>query len=156
MGLCPPTRAFALKRSLLRWCGAEVGDNVRIVSSARFMLTGGLSVGDDTWIGHEVMIVGGDADVRIGARVDIAPRVTIATGTHAIGETCDRAAGPGRSHPVTIEDGVWIGAGATILGGVRVGAMSIVGACALVNRDVAPSNRVGGVPARPLARRGAP
>ncbi|ODV40667.1 hypothetical protein AWV79_05580 [Cupriavidus sp. UYMMa02A] len=63
MTLLPPTRCFPLKRLLLRWCGAEVGTNVRIASSARFYLTGRLVIGDDTWIGHDVLIAGGSADV---------------------------------------------------------------------------------------------
>ena len=83
-GLIPPTRCFRLKRSLLRWSGAKVGEDVRIVSSVRFLLTGRLSIGDGTWIGHEVLIVGGKADVTIGANVDIAARVSIVTGSHEL------------------------------------------------------------------------
>src|SRR5437588_481791 len=66
-GWLPPTRCFRIKRDLLRWAGAEVGENVQIVSSARFFLTGRLRIGDGTWIGHEVLMVGGEADVTIGA-----------------------------------------------------------------------------------------
>lgn len=132
----PATRFFMLKSSLLRWAGAKVGSNVRIVSSARFYLTGRLSIGSDTWIGHEVLIVGGSADVTIGKKVDIAPRVTLITGTHELSPNSERAAGTGYSLPIEIEDGVWIGAAATILGGVRIQQCSMVGAGALVRNDV--------------------
>jgi serine acetyltransferase len=47
-----------------------------------------------------------------------------------------------------VMDGVWIGAGATILGGVVVGQSSMIAAGAVVNRDVAAGAVVGGVPAR--------
>lgn len=146
----PPTRCFALKSALLRWAGATIGRNVRIVSSARFCLTGRLAIGDDTWIGHEVLIVGGDADVVIGSKVDIAPRVLLATGTHEFCTIVGRAAGKGYSLPITIEDGAWLCASSTILGGVTVGRCSIVAAGALVNRNVKQGSLSGGVPAREL------
>jgi acetyltransferase-like isoleucine patch superfamily enzyme len=149
-GLTPPTRCFGLKRVLLRWCGAEIGANVRIASSARFHLTGKLVIGDHTWVGHEVLVVGGDAEVTIGAKVDIAPRVMIVTGSHKLVGTPGRAAGKGYSLPVAIEDGAWLGAAAVILGGVTVGRCSVVAAGALVNRNVAPETMVAGVPARPV------
>lgn len=151
-GLLPPTRCFHIKRNLLRWAGALIGDNVRIVSSARFLLTGRLSIGDGTWIGHEVLIVGGDADVTIGARVDVAPRVSIITGSHERLGVEGRAAGKSFSQPIHIMDGAWIGAAATILGGVVVGANSIVAAGAVVRRDVPVGTVVGGVPARNISK----
>lgn len=150
MRLLPPTRCFALKRGLLRWCGATIGTNTRIVSSVRFQLTGALVIGNNTWIGHEVLIVGGDADVLIGAKVDVGPRVMIVTGSHEYSVASDRAAGRGFSSPTTIQDGAWLGARSTILGGVTIGRCSIVAAGALVNADVQPATLVGGVPARVL------
>lgn len=119
--LMPATRLFHVKRVLLRWAGAKVGKNVRIVSSARFHLNGKLEIGNNTWIGHEVLIVGGDADVLIGKDVDIAPRVNLITGTHKPFTITGKAAGEGYSLPITIEDGAWIGAASTILGGVTLG-----------------------------------
>ncbi len=51
-------------------------------------------------------------------------------------------------HPIVIEDDVWIGAKATILGGVTVGRGAIVAAGAVVAKDVEPYSIVGGVPAK--------
>lgn len=96
--LIPPTRGFALKRALLRWCGADVADDARIVSSARFHLGGALMIGRGAWIGHQVLMVGGEAAVTIGAEVDIAPRVTIVTGSHRRGAPGARAAGQASRH----------------------------------------------------------
>ena len=152
MSLIPPTRAFALKRALLRWAGADVGKNVRIVSSARFYLGGKLSIGDDTWIGHEVLIVGGEADVAIGARVNIAPRVTLVTGSHELFTSPTSAAGAGQSKQIVIRDGVWIGCGVTIIGGTTLGTCCVVGAGALVNQSVESKTLVAGVPARFVKR----
>lgn len=57
--LMPETRFFGLKASLLRWCGAKIGMNVRICSSASFYGCGELNIGDDVWIGHRTMICTG-------------------------------------------------------------------------------------------------
>jgi maltose O-acetyltransferase len=150
MDCLPSTRCFPVKRALLRWAGGVVGNGVGIVSSARFQLTGTLSIGNGTWIGHEVLIVGGEADVVIGSQVDLGPRVTLVTGTHDLWDEPGRAAGRGFSQPITIKDGAWIGAGATILGGVTVGERSMVAAGAVATHDVPADTVVGGVPARSL------
>jgi len=52
--------------------------------------------------------------------------------------------------PIAIDDGAWIGAGAIILPGVRVGTMAIVGAGSVVTRDVPPFTIVAGNPARAI------
>lgn len=147
-GILPQTRCYRLKRALLQWCGAEIGQNVRIVSSARFYVQGRLVIGEDVWIGHQVLVVGGTAEVRIGARVDIAPRVMLVTGTHALFSQSDRAAGPGYSQPITVEDGAWLGAGALVIGGITVGSRSMIAAGAVVTKSVAPCTVVAGVPAK--------
>ncbi|WP_417171784.1 DapH/DapD/GlmU-related protein, partial [Alistipes putredinis] len=51
---------------------------------------------------------------------------------------------------ILVEDDVWIGHGATILAGVRIGQGAIVAAGAVVNKDVPPYAIVGGVPAKIL------
>lgn len=134
-GLLPPTRFYRLKAGIWRAAGVDVSATARLVSSVRIWTSGPVSIGADTFLGHEVMIVGGDAPVRIGAKCDLAPRVLVVTGTHLDGGT-ERAAGPGISHPVSIGNGVWIGAAATVLGGVEIGEGTMIGACSLVNRSV--------------------
>ncbi|SAI89306.1 hypothetical protein MBBA_2465 [Methanoculleus bourgensis] len=56
----------------------------------------------------------------------------------------------GKIEPIIIDDDAWIGAGAIIMGGVRVHKCSIVGAGAVVTKDVPESTVVAGVPARPI------
>jgi acetyltransferase-like isoleucine patch superfamily enzyme len=146
----PQTRLFGLKRWLLRWAGVAVADNVRVVSSARIMIGGTLSIGTDTWVGHEVLIVGGGAAIEIGDYCDIAPRVTFLTGSHEIDRHGLHIAGKGYSLPILVENGCWICAGATILGGTRIGARSIVAAGAVVKGDFPAGSLIGGVPARTL------
>lgn len=57
-----------------------------------------------------------------------------------------------KSKDVVIEEDVWIGANATILAGVRIGRGAIVGACALVTKDVPPYTLVVGFPAKVVAK----
>lgn len=64
-------------------------------------------------------------------------------------ETFSHASPGGRStRPIVIEDKVWIGIGATVLPGVRIGYGAIVGANSVVTHDVPPMTVVGGNPAR--------
>jgi acetyltransferase-like isoleucine patch superfamily enzyme len=89
--------------------------------------------------------------LTIGDNVSISPDVTVLTATHGLN---DPAFGL-EHYPVTIEDHVWIGTRALILPGVRLGRGSVVAAGAVVTRDVAPLEVVGGVPARRIAGRDA-
>lgn len=143
--LIPDTRFWMLKSRLLRLRGFQVGENVRVVSSVKFK-TKHLSIGENTFIGHNVFISGGDSRIEIGANVDIAPCCVIVAGTHKIGDS-RRRAGEGYSEKIVIGKGVWIGASTTILGGVTIGNGSIIGAASLVRKDVEPNYLVAGNPA---------
>jgi acetyltransferase-like isoleucine patch superfamily enzyme len=97
----------------------------------------------------------GTGGVVIGDAVRIAAHVVIVAAMHRfdsvdipIHEQGSSASG------IVIEDDVWIGAGARILDNVRVGRGAIVGAGAVVVKDVEPFTIVGGVPARLLKYRG--
>ncbi|HNX05774.1 MAG TPA: acyltransferase [Opitutales bacterium] len=142
----PETRLFGLKRALLSAAGVKVGRGVRFCSSALILGGGTLSIGDDTWIGHQVLIVAA-SDVFIGNRVDLAPRVYIGTGTHAPDVDGLRAAGQELTRDIHIGDGAWLGACSCILPGVRIGTNAVVAAGAVVTKDVAEKTVVGGVPA---------
>jgi acetyltransferase-like isoleucine patch superfamily enzyme len=144
--LLPDTRLYGFKAYLLRARGFQIGDNVRVVSSAKLKLRY-LSVGDNTFISHDTLIQGGDVVVQIGRNVDIAPRCVIVTGTHELGDSARRA-GKGRSESVTIGDGTWIGTSSTILGGVHIGRGCLIAAGSLVRDDVDDNCLVAGVPAR--------
>jgi acetyltransferase-like isoleucine patch superfamily enzyme len=139
---------FGVKRALLRWCGLKIGNDVRVASSAKFLSNGSINIGDRTWIGHDTMIVGGDAPIQIGADVDIAPRVLIVSGSHVPQPGMHKAAGPGFSLPIIIGDGCWIGANATVLGGTEIGHSTIVAAGSLVRGKLGSGLTYAGVPAR--------
>jgi acetyltransferase-like isoleucine patch superfamily enzyme len=103
----------------------SVGHNVFVNQNCTFYDLGGLDIGDDVLIG---------------------PNVSIITAGHPLEPSRRRAATIGK--PIVIERGVWIAAGATIIGGVTVGENSVVAAGSIVTRDVPPNTLVGGNPAR--------
>ncbi len=146
----PPTSFYRFKALLYRFAGMQVDRTCRIVSSAQFWGNLTLEIGKETFVGHEVFIVGGKSRVLIGSHVDIAPRVLIVTGTHEVDMTGSRSAGTGYSKDVTIEDGVWIGANTTIIGGVTIGRKSIIGSGSVVTRSIPPYVIAVGNPCRPV------
>jgi len=149
----PPTRCYRMKAFLYRAAGLDVAPTARIVSSARFAGYMPVHVGNDTFIGHQVSFFGGtEASIFIGDCVDIAPNVLVVTGSHEIDMAGDHVAGRGYSRPVRIEDGCWIGAGVTILGGVTIGSKAVIGAGSVVAHDIPAQTIAVGNPARVIKR----
>src|SRR5580658_4986120 len=103
----------------------SVGRNVFINQNCTFYDLGGLAIADDVMIG---------------------PNVSLITSGHPIEPSQRRACVVAK--PIVIERNVWIAAGATIIGGVRVGENSVVAAGSVVTKDVPPNALVGGNPAR--------
>ena len=85
--------------------------------------------------------------VHIGAGAFLAPGVCLACAGHAI-DPEQRSRGIGTSAPITLEDNVWIGANATVCGGVTIGAGSVIGAGSTVTRDIPAGVVAAGVPCR--------
>jgi acetyltransferase-like isoleucine patch superfamily enzyme len=146
--LLPLSRCYHLKAFLYRSAGYEVSRSCRIISSAQINGNCQVTIGDDTFIGHEVLIVGGESRIQIGRFVDVGPRVCIVSGTHIIDMHGPHSAGAGYSKDIVIEEGVWIGANSTILGGARLGRKCVIGAGSVVTRDIAPFTMACGVPCR--------
>lgn len=119
----------------------------------------GCAIASGTWFGGRKVTIGrgsflnfgvwieASEQVTIGKNVGIGHQVMICTSTHEMGPA-ERRAGAAYAKPVTIGDGVWIGARATILPGVTIGEGAIVAAGAVVAKDVASNTMVGGVPAK--------
>ena len=89
------------------------------------------------------------AKITIGAKVAISREAFICTASHDI----TKANRPLITAPITICDGVWVGARAIILPGITIGEGAVVGAGAVVTKDVAPWTVVGGNPAKFIKER---
>jgi len=92
--------------------------------------------------------------VEVRDYVLIAPRVFITDSDHVVDPEGERTTlcRAFRSAPVVIEDNCWLGVNAVILKGVRVGHHAIVGANAVVTKDVEPHSIVAGAPARVIGQ----
>lgn len=104
--------------------GMKLGRNVFVNQNCTFYDLGGLEIGDDVMIG---------------------PNVSLITSGHPVAPSRRREFVVAKL--IVIARNVWIGAGATIIGGVTVGENSVVAAGAVVTRDVPPNVLVGGNPA---------
>lgn len=116
----------------------------------RQVRSGGLRIGDHTWINRDCLLDARDRLV-IGSNVSISPEVAILTTQHNADDPDFALV----SKPVTIEDHVWIGTRAMIMPGVRLGRGCVVAAGAVVTRHVPPMEIVAGVPARRIRTRAA-
>lgn len=84
--------------------------------------------------------------IKIGNYVDIGPKVAIVT--HDSSYRCASLGNPLRIDNVIIGDNVYLGTGVIILAGVNIGDHSIIGAGAVVNKDIPSRSVAMGVPAR--------
>lgn len=107
-----------------------------------------IALGSDVFINHGCIFLDICA-ITVGDMTQIGPYVQVLAADHPR-DAASRDAGLEFGRPVAIGRNVWIGGGALILPGVTVGDDAIIGAGAVVTRDVAPGATVAGNPARPL------
>lgn len=107
-------------------CGKNItiGRNVFINSGCRFQDQGGITLGDGTLVGHNVVLATLNHDLSPEKRSTTHPA------------------------PIRIGKNVWIGANATVLSGVTIGDNAVIAAGAVVTKDVSENTIVGGVPAK--------
>lgn len=127
-----------------------LGKDVNIERNAFF--TPGLTVGDNSGVGVNSEVYG---PVTIGENVMMGPEVVIYTSSHEFSRTdipiMEQGSTP--AEPVMIGDDCWIGRRAMIMPGVRIGNGCVIGAGAVVTKDIPPYSVAGGVPARVLRSR---
>lgn len=140
--------SYRVRTRVLRLLGMEIGPG------------GGFSAG--CWVGGVDIEMGEGSGcnigctfdnlgpIRIGHRVAIGHQVMLLTSHHdvAIGSSERTAAGTVAGRGITVHDGAWIGARATIMPGVTIGEGCVVGAGAVVTKDCEPHGMYLGVPAR--------
>jgi len=151
--LIPLLKGNYIKRFVYNNLGYDIYPSVVISSNAELLGNIRIIIKNNTFIGHRAVITGGgNGDITIGSNCDISSYVRIVSGTHEIDMFNIRTAGRGIGKTIIIEDGVWIGCGAIILGGVRIGFKSIIGAGAVVTKDIPPYSIATGSPAKVIKR----
>ncbi len=137
-----------VRRLLYRISGAKIGQGSIIHMGCSFFSLKEVRIGKDTLIGKNAFL-DGRAALSIGDHVDIASDVMIYNSEHDINSEDFHAT----IGSVTIGDYVFIGPRAIILPGVKIGNGAIVGAGAVVTKDIPAFAIVGGVPAEVIGER---
>jgi maltose O-acetyltransferase len=128
----------------------KCGKNIIVERGAWFGYD--LEIGDYSGLGLNARLDG--PGIVIGNNVMMAPDVVIVTANHKHDDITVPMQSQGiDTAPVIIEDDVWIGTRAMILPGVRIGRSSVIGAGAVVAKDVPPFSIVVGNPARVVRKR---
>lgn len=134
------------------------GKNVIIGSNCTFNSPKMIEIGNNVAIGSNVTLLSIYKKIIIKDNVIMAHNITMVSGDHNISkigvpiinnhikEEKDDA-------DIIVEEDVWIGANVTILKGVTIGRGSVIGACALLIKNVLPYTIVGGVPAKVIGYR---
>ncbi len=123
-------KSFRLFPPFYTDCGKniKVGKKVFINACCKFQDQGGIEIGNGVLIGHNVTLATLNHDERPSHRQNIYPK------------------------PIKIGDYVWIGSNATILAGVTIGNGAIIGANAVVTKDVPENTIVAGIPAKVIRK----
>jgi putative colanic acid biosynthesis acetyltransferase WcaF len=112
---------YGFKANLLRFFGAKIGNEVEIKPCVNIKYPWFLNIGNEVWIGENVWI-DNLVMVTIGSNVCISQGVLLLTGSHNYKKnTFDLITGS-----VTLEDGVWIGAGAIVNGGITAASHAVL------------------------------
>lgn len=138
------------RRDFLRTFVAKLNEGAMINSPFYMEFANHLEMGVNSFINYDCIMLN-NAMVKLGDNVLVGPKVSFYTAMHPI-DAKQREQWLVYAKPITVEDNVWIGGSATILGGVTIGKNAIVGAGAVVTKDVEPNTIVVGNPARVLRK----
>lgn len=132
----------------------EIGSSCELRSFARLEAdTGHIMLGDRCSV-NPFCFLNGFGGLTIGNDVRIASNAVLLSSSHRHDDVDVSMHSQGvERRPTVIEEDVWIGAHVVVTGGVRIGAHSIIGAGAIVLKDIPPFSVAAGVPARVVRAR---
>lgn len=134
--------ADAALRALL----GSVGDGVVVRPTLRVDYGAHITIGARSFVNFDCVLLD-VCPIVLGADCQLGPRVQLITATHPL-DAAERRSGWEAGAPITVGDDVWLGAGATVLPGVTIGPRTVVGAGAVVTRDLPADVVAIGAPAR--------
>jgi len=145
------TASASERLSVLRERLAAVGDGSDIRPPFHCDYGFNISIGTGVFLNFNCVVLD-VARISIGNKTQIGPGVQILTADHPR-DPAERLSGLEFGRPIAIGRNVWIGGAAILLPGITVGDDAIIGAGAVLTRDVPPGATVAGNPARPVSRR---
>ena len=122
------------RRDFLSNILGKVGKNCNILPPFRCDYGYHIELGENFFANYNFIVLDGNY-VKIGDNVWIAPNVGIYAAGHPF-DMEERINGLEYAFPVEIGDNVWIGGGVSIIGGVKIGKNSIIGAGSVVTKDI--------------------
>jgi acetyltransferase-like isoleucine patch superfamily enzyme len=142
--------AYYFRQFWFRRLFKSMGENSRMYGRFSVIKPENISFGANSTINDNCILNAADKIV-IGDNVHISAGATLLTaGLYKEPENNDR---PHFTKPIEIKNGAWIGANAILLPGITVGENAIVGAGAVVTKDVQNNQVVAGVPAKALKQK---
>jgi maltose O-acetyltransferase len=131
---------------LLRELLGEVGEGVVVRPPFYCDYGSHIAIGSRTFLNYDCVLLD-VAPIRIGAACQLATRVQLLTATHPV-DPEPRRLGWESAEPIELGDNVWLGGGEVVCPGVSIGEDTVVGAGAVVTRDLPAGVVAAGVPAR--------
>ena len=178
LGRCGSNVTFGQNAVLRHPHKVRIGDDVVIddlvVLDAKGEHNTGIAIGNGVFLGRGTILSCKDGDIELGDHVNIGFQSEIFSGSKVVvgrhglfaaytylvggGHDFERAEVPvieqGRSsRGITLDENVWLGTGAKVLDGVKIGKNVVIGANAVVNGDLPDGVIAGGVPARVIRKR---
>lgn len=139
-----------VRKSRIRY----LGKGVKISPTAFFKFPEQIEIGEGSFINHLCSIwASPNGKITIGKKVLLGPGVTIVSSNHGIAAGVPMIDQDGCDQDVWIGDDVWIGAHVVVTPGVRIHNGCVVGAGAVVTRDLPENSICVGVPAKPVSYR---
>jgi maltose O-acetyltransferase len=133
---------------LLRELLGEVGDGVVVRSPFRCDYGWNISIGERTFVNYDCVMLD-VVPIRIGAACQLASGVQLLAATHPV-DPARRRDGWEYGEPIALGDNVWLGGGVIVCPGVTIGDDTVVGAGAVVTRDLPAGVVAVGNPARAI------
>jgi putative colanic acid biosynthesis acetyltransferase WcaF len=146
-----PQVLYGWRRFLLRLFGCSVGKGVLVRPTAEITYPWKVSIGDYSWIGHDVTLYS-LGEIHIGANVVVSQGSYLCAAAHDM----EKPSFDIYEDPVVIEDEAWVAADVFVAPGVRIGHGAVVGARSTVLHDLPPMMVSFGNPAKPVRLRFTP
>ncbi len=143
-----PKFLYSWRRIIYRLLGANIGEGVRISSSAKLLYPWNIEIGEYSWIGDNVELYSVDK-IIIGKNVALAHNIFVSTAAHDVYDIHFNTI----IKPVIIEDEVWVAGNVFVNMGVILERGVVIGAGSIVTKNMPEGYMCVGNPARPIKRR---